>query len=404
VSAGLHDRGRAVRLALADAAHEWRATACLVLALAAVLAPLLVLFGLRFGVVETLGTRLSKDPRTLEIVPIGAGRFDAAWFERARGWPGVAFVVPRTRAIAATIDLVKDGRPAPAELAPTATGDPLLATSIIPAHAGEVVLSAPLARKLGAKQGDAIAGWIGRTLEGRQERAKIDLTVWDVLDEDAYGRDAAFVMPAVLDQAEDYRDGFAAPLFSAAGRARPDGARTYAGFRLYARSIYDVAALRDRLLGERVEALTSATEIQTLIALDRNLGFLFWLIAALGGAGFLLSLGASLWGAVERKRKDLAIMGVLGFRAGALALFPTVQALLVALAGSGLALSLYFLISAIVNAQFATSLAVGEQASRLPPQAAVGAVVVVTVAALFASMLAGWRAARIDPAEGMRDV
>jgi len=225
-----------------------------------------------------------------------------------------------------------------------------------------------------------------------------------VLDEDAYSRDAAFVTPAVLDQAEDYRDGFAAPLFSAEGKARPPEARTYAGFRLYARTIYDVGPLRDRLLSERIEALTSAVEIQTLISLDRNLGFLFWLVAALGGAGFLLSLGASLWGMVERKRKDLAVLGVLGFRGGALALFPATQALVVAVAGAGLALALYFLISVIVNAQFASSMGIGEKAARLPLQAVVAAVIVTVVAALAASLLAGWRAARIDPAEGMRDV
>ncbi|HKU99161.1 MAG TPA: hypothetical protein VJR58_27960, partial [Vineibacter sp.] len=201
------DLGRIVALALADARHEWRATLCLVLALAAVLAPLLVLFGLRFGVVQTLTERLANDPRNLEIVPIGAGRFDKAWFDRARTWPEVAFVIPRTRAIAASMDLLNPGGSAVnVEMIPTAPGDPLLkghlpyptctakpdedpavvcAAEVHPrmqprtprpdqpdpaqAQAPDiaVVLSASAARKVGAPaRGAVVAGIIGRSIDG----------------------------------------------------------------------------------------------------------------------------------------------------------------------------------------------------------------------------------------------
>ena len=57
-----------------------------------------------------------------------------------------------------------------------------------------------------------------------------------------------------------------------------------------------------------VEISTRAEEIAGLIGLDRNLALLFSTIAALGGAGYLVSLALSLWANVARKRRDLALL------------------------------------------------------------------------------------------------
>ncbi|QQS14997.1 MAG: ABC transporter permease [Rhodospirillales bacterium] len=399
-----------VSLALADARHEWRSTLCLVLALAAVLAPLLVLFGLRFGVVQTLTDRLARDPRNLEIAPIGAGRFDAAWFDRAKSWPEVAFLVPRTRAIAASVDLLRPGGSAlNVELVPTAPGDPLaVAVAPDPGTPGDgalsITLSGSVARKLGLTPGDALAGIVGRSVEGRVENIRLALRVGSVLPENAYPRDAAFVPVGLLDATESFRDGYAEPLLKADGRPRPEGARLYAGFRMYGRTIHDVPALRDRLRAEKVEVSTRAAEIEQLISLDRNLGLLFWLIAGIGTVGFLLSLGVSLWGAVERKRRDLATLRLLGFRARATVAFPVVQAAAVAVLGIALALAVFAVVARAINVEFETSLGAGEAACRLLPGHVAAAAAATIVCALLASALAGRRAARVDPAEGLREL
>ena len=55
--------GRALqlgRLALFDLRHEWAITLCQVTALAALLAPLLVLYGLQQGVIGTLLERMDR--------------------------------------------------------------------------------------------------------------------------------------------------------------------------------------------------------------------------------------------------------------------------------------------------------------------------------------------------------
>ena len=89
--------------------HDYRAdarlSACAVLALVAVLAPLLVLFGLKFGLISSLTERLERDPAVREIVPLGGARFSAEVIAELAARADVAFAVPRTRQIAATAEL-----------------------------------------------------------------------------------------------------------------------------------------------------------------------------------------------------------------------------------------------------------------------------------------------------------
>ena len=86
-------------LAAADYGHERLLSLCAVLTLAAVLTPLLILYGVKFGVVQTLTDRLQNDPRTLEISPVGSGHFTPDYLAQLRQHPSVAFVLPRTRSI-----------------------------------------------------------------------------------------------------------------------------------------------------------------------------------------------------------------------------------------------------------------------------------------------------------------
>ncbi|MCK5203198.1 MAG: hypothetical protein KAR15_04980, partial [Desulfobacterales bacterium] len=61
-----------IHLALRDYLHERLLSACAVMGLAAVLAPLLVLFGVKSGIINTMSDRLIQDPRNREISPVGS--------------------------------------------------------------------------------------------------------------------------------------------------------------------------------------------------------------------------------------------------------------------------------------------------------------------------------------------
>ena len=251
---------RACLLALRDYAHEGLLSACSVLGLAAVLTPLLVLYGVKFGVVQTLTDRLLEDPRTLEISPVTSGRYTPDYLARLAAHPDVSFVLPRTRSIAATMDLSHGEGQARktllASLEPTAPGDPLLAryhatVPAMPTAVGKsnadgdaaspaltpigVALSATAAEKLGVRQGDPLLGRVERRYQGQVQSARVPLRVVAVLPLAAQQKDVAYVPLPLLEAAEDFRDGRAVPGHShpgAASAARgepPDAASGAAG-------------------------------------------------------------------------------------------------------------------------------------------------------------------------------
>ncbi|MDR2695928.1 MAG: ABC transporter permease, partial [Deltaproteobacteria bacterium] len=60
-------------MAVRDYLHESLLSACAALGLAAVLTPLLVLYGVKFGIVTTMTERMLNDPKNLEISPVSSG-------------------------------------------------------------------------------------------------------------------------------------------------------------------------------------------------------------------------------------------------------------------------------------------------------------------------------------------
>jgi putative ABC transport system permease protein len=410
-SAALARRLLPVRLAAADYLHEWGVALCLVLALAAVLTPLLTLFGLKYGLVSTLYERLRADPRNYEVVFVGNGRFDAGWLARQAGRPEVAFVVPRTRSLAATIDLRGPaGRSLTAvEMIPTAAGDPVLAFAQAPVPAGPlgVVLSASAAERLGARPGDAVAGFVARRIDGQPQASRVDLTVTAVLPGGALPREALFVGLPLLVATEDYRDGRTAAVATADGApvlAAPLGDRRFASVRLFARDLDDVAPLAAGYRDEGLEVRTRAAEIANVQAIDRVLDRLFLVIAGIGVSGYFLSLVASLWANVRRKRKELAVLRLIGFGRLAMIAVPVCQGLLTAALGLAVSFLALLPIAWGLNLMFEQSLSGGEYACRIEPWhalVAVSATLALTVVATTAAILS---VLAVDPAEDLREV
>lgn len=410
MSDGLHREWRAVLwLAVRDYLHEWSMSLCFVLALAAILAPMLVLFGLKFGIVNNMAARLIEDPRNREIRPVGSSRFETAWFETMGRRADVAFIVPRTRTIAATISLRNPRATSPqildVELIPSGAGDPLLTPhSGVPQDLERIVLSASAATKLEARPGDTLDGSVARIHEARRERVHLPLTVIAIASPGSFARDGAFVSPDLLAALEDFRDGRAVPRLGWEGEAPVEGVRAYAGFRLYAKSIYDVGPLADLLAGQGIEVRTQRADIEIVRSLDRNLSVVYWLIALVAIIGFALSLGASLWANVDRKRRELSVMRLVGFRTSGIVWFPVAQALFTGLTGWALASLIYLGLERGLNRLFASNPGVDETVCRLLPEHLLWALGLTLGACILASALGGYQASRIEPSEGMREL
>jgi putative ABC transport system permease protein len=393
-------------LATRDYLHEWQMSLCFVLGLAAVLGPMLVLFGLKFGIVGSMMDQLIEDPGNREIRPVGSGRFDRTWLESVRARPDVAFLVPRTRSIAATIDLASahSSRIVPVELIPSDQGDPLLAADeALPEGLKQVVVSRRAAEKLAVEPGDVLDGSLVRRYRGQQERVHLTMTVAAIAPELAFSRDGAFVSVRLLEALEDFRDGRAVPELDWTGAAA-DTERSYPGFRLYARSINDVAGLRNAFAEVGVDVHTRVAEIDVVQRMDRSLTAIYWAIAAIGLLGFSLSLGASLWANVDRKRKQLSVLRLVGFRTKDIVWFPMVQALYTAILGWALAVSIYYATAWVINGMMAAQVEAGQQVCRLMQEHYAIALALTCGAAIIAAGLAGMRSARIEPSEGLREI
>lgn len=443
-----------ILLAIADFRHERMLSICSIFGLAAVLAPLLILYGVKFGVVQTLTSRMASDPNTLEITPVASGRFTEQHFANLRTVQGVAFILPRTRSIAATMNLsaVHEGvsRQATVSLEPTATGDPLLGryqaptVTMVPwqeqdhgAQANEatvqaqsrpsssllakrpeaedpnlreagVVLSDGAARKLGAKKGDSLLGTVERAYGGRISRAYVRLRVHGILPLAAQQKDTAYVPLELVEGCEDFRDGRAVPELGAAngwtGEERPEAARIYPSFRLYADSLQSVTTLRDYLARNGVDTYTHAEEIEQITTLENGLNLIFSLICLVACIGFFSSTTSSVLAAIRRKQRTLGLLQLTGFGKGQLMLFPLTQVVLTALLGTTLAIVTYVVTALWLNTSFAGSLQGLEQVCLLLPVHYGMAYLLSIVISLLAALCPAWRSTKIEPSEVIRDV
>jgi putative ABC transport system permease protein len=405
----MHGIKTIVRLSLRDYSHERLLSACTILGLAAVLAPLLVLFGVKSGIINTMVDRLVQDPRNLEISPVGSGRYNQDWFVKAAKRPGVAFIIPQTRSIAANMILHHkiQGKPRTlaVDLIPTGTGDPLIQKwGKLPVDNNAVVLSASVARKLKVTAGQEIEGRVGRAVQGRKEQVTLDLKVISILPLQAYPRDAVFVRLALLEATEDYRDGFSSPIFGWPGKSRPSRPKEYPSFRLYARSIYDVAGLHDWLTAQELEIYTRVEEIELIRSLDRSFSLIFRLISFVAVCGYFASMASNILANVNRKSRHLGITRLIGFSTRSIMWYPVVQSVTTAVLGTTLAACLYFASQITINSMFAKYLAEGEYVCRLSLAHLMMALVLTILLSILASGYAAFRVAKIEPSKVIRDV
>ncbi len=429
---------KACRLAYKDYIHESLLSACAVLSLAAVFAPLLVLYGVKFGLIQTMTERLKNDPRNLEIIPISSGYYTVKDLynmqEATQG--AVGFVLPRTRSIAATMSLAPHDthnmlQRITVSLEPTATGDTLLQHYGVDTYKAYIIqhpkdpekkafaitLSAEAARKLKVQTGSVLLGRVERLNKGKVERAGVPLVVQNILPLEAQQKDVAFIPLELLEATEDFRDGRAPAENDAKALLSPEmgwsgesiehnenAARTYAGFRLYAKDLDSVTTLREYFAQKNIDVFTQAEQIAAVRSLDTSLTLIFTLIGGAAALGFWASTTSSVLAAVRRKERYLGILRLMGYNSKDIMAFPMFQSLLTSLLGALLAAMLYTITATLIDRLFAHSLQGVEKICSLPLSHFTLATLFVCILSLAATIFPANRAARIEPSEVIRDV
>jgi len=586
-------QGLVLWLAMKDLWHEKLITINLILGTAAIIAPLLILFGIKFGIIETMSTRLINDPKNLEIRPVSSRSYTPAWFESLKKNERMGFVIPMTRQLSSSVkigSLSSSAKTVTADLVATNEGDPLLLQNggVIP-NERSCVLSNGLAKKLGLKKGDMLQCSVSRYVKKKIQSASIDLKVAAVLTPRAGFLKSIYVPLVILENIEKYKDGLAVPqwgwkgniseaypvydgvfisvpksldrveqikLLSGTGfayidsidfqkakekagyafsssanlyfirsyknsinddnigslkiklrgkkadlypwikpieatikndktenkiniAALPEGIKTikpltlymssppfenatmtvqeekkklmmpisilplveesslvfvdaktagilallrqrnliydqnikkfllsrrgYASFRVYAKNLEDVEPLKKFFETQGIKVSTKAERIHEVKELDKYLTLIFWLIAIVGVVGGAATLSASLYSSVERKRKELSILRLIGLSASMIFRFPIYQGMVIATSGVTIALLFFSIMATVINRLFQTHLQSGESFCTLTATHIAIVLSFAVLLAVVASGIAAYKATQTDPAEAMRD-
>ncbi len=392
-------------LAIKELWHDRKVTFCMVASLASVLAPLLLLFGLKSGIVATLEQTLLQDPRKREIKVQGNYKLEDSWFSALRRRTDVDFLIHLTRSLNVSVDLIKNPHESleSVELIPTALGDPLLPKNVrLPTGMDEILVSHTVALQLGLTDSAELTILVHRKRKGIQEIGHVTVRVIGVLPESSFGRDGIFVPLELLVASEDFRDAFkVTELGFDTGKHRPE--RTiFARARLYAKTLDDVAPLADFVRKGGIEVGTHAKEIEETKQIEKVLSFIFSVIAWVAVLGAASSLIGNMITNVDRKRHDLSFLRLLGFPVASIAVYSAIQALIIASIGFALAGVAYILGASAFNSVLGSNLEESGFICRLSGLHAMIAYVITSAVVLLAALIGGYRAAKIEPAEALR--
>lgn len=395
------------KLAFDDLVHDRKVSLCIAASLVAVIAPLLLLFGLKHGVVSQLQDELLRDPRNLEIKLLSSGNYDDAWLTRLQQLPETGFAIGQPRSLNTQADLLGEQRRfmEGVEIIPTQQGDPLLDTAHSAVQANQVILSARVAERLALKPGDSVRLRVLRRLDGANERGEQVLQVLAVLDPARFGRAAAFVAPQLLLGLEHFRDGYLVPALNvSSGKALAGLAPRYARARLYARDVDSVAPLERWLNAQHIETATRLADIESVKAINHVLGVIFGVIAMVALTGCIASLVGAFLANIDRKRRSLALLRLLGFSSAAVVGYLMLQAVLLSLAGYIGGLALYWGASDLFNQLLGSSQSTGTFVCHITVWHGLVALMLALVVAALVALVGAMQAISIQPAESLREL
>ena len=130
------------------------------------------------------------------------------------------------------------------------------------------------------------------------------------------------------------------------------GRRCFSSFRLYADSLISVSKVSAGLAAMGIDCSSEAAKVDRVLKFDKDLSILFWLVTAFSLAGGGAALALSLYGAIDRRKRDYAMLRTLGLPRSWLVLLPLIEAVTVAMTAFLVAILVYHLNAAVINRLF----------------------------------------------------
>lgn len=394
------------KLALRDLRYDRKVSFCIIASLIAVITPLLLLFSLKYGVGSQLRNQLLNDPHNLEVKIVGNLDLPTEWFQWLEKQPEVQFIIPLTRSLNTIVDLrnsVNHRFISDVELLPTKPGDPVVMQSLPNNHSA--ILSNLAAEKLNVQIGDKIELLATRTYQGNIEKGIIPLTITGIVSETRFSRAAIFVDLTLLIGIEDFRDGLQTSLFpTMQGQSLASPRTSFARARIYAHHLDDVAPLALKLREKNIDTRTEAKAIENVKAIDAVLEIIFLVIAITSIIGCILSLIGAFLANIDRKRKEIAVLRLLGFQPIGVLMYLVLQAIILSSISFVLSYLFFLLGSHLFNQKLALHLAETHFISSLQPIHLITAFIISFILSGIVAAIGAMRAIKIQPAESLRDV
>jgi putative ABC transport system permease protein len=378
----------------------------MILAVTAVLVPVMLLLAIRSGVVGQMRSELTASPQAREMSTVGEPTVTPAMIEELRANPGVAFAVPRTRLLSAaavmrTQDLQKG---TDLDLVPSGQGDPVVRGQW---QGNSVAVSENAARQLGIRTGAPVVLVVERrNAAGEAQQIRLPLKILDIVPagQSRSNLAQAYLPYSTIEAVERWReDERQASLVQARAANQADARqRRYSGIRLYASSIDDVPAVRQLMQTYGLETASRAGDIRLVQRLERSMTIFVGSLAVLMALGLVVALGAIQWGWVERKRFDYSYLRLLGMERRQLFALPVAQAVLLVVPAIVLAFTVTLGAQAIINRLFAGQVGSLRGVSNLSLADSLLLTVIAFLVAMAGAFLAARNAARISPVVAIR--
>ena len=131
------------------------------------------------------------------------------------------------------------------------------------------------------------------------------------------------------------------------------GRKSFPSFRLYARDLLEVQPLAAALTTMGIDCSSNGDKVARVIKFDKDLSLLFWMVSTFSIAGGGAALALSLYGAIERRRRDYAMLRTLGLPRSWLILLPLLEGIVLTTLAFTMAIIVYHVNAAVINRLFA---------------------------------------------------
>lgn len=395
-----------LKLALCSLRFDKIISICIVASLCAVIAPLLLLFSLRFGIISNLEHKLSSNPSNLEIRMMSGYRLDQQFFDALKNNPHIGFVIPLTRSLSVTANISFNGRIVQnLETLPTAAGDPIVREMGFDGELSltEAYLSETTAQDLGLKTGDTFKFVISRITDNKTVNAVVPFTLKGIVKKELLPHKTIMVNFNTLVYMEDFRDGFEPPVFS--DGSNPNSERqNFAKARIYVKSLNDLEPV-SRMLRQNYSITDKLASVENLKAISKVLSFIFTTIALTSIAGGVMATIGLIFTNLSRLEKTFALLFLSGLSKGGVFFIVVIQNFILSVCAYLCSLGLFYSGMFTFNLYFKDLLGPETLVSILTVSHVVtGGLMTVFICVLVSMVLCRFKVLNLKVADSLRNV